>query len=198
MGGLSLHPEEPVTDSLLPGSWDFPQLHENKSKSEAGITDEWVGRGWSRRPTPSSLVSWSHFCTIARTQSSLCSELGGKKKSQLQTKSSPGPARPGSVGASPSLSKRGSRPRPPRASGQGAGCCGQDNHNHCSGLRIPGCIQPGGCGPVSTGGGGRGERRWDWHQEPSQGDTLAWLFQLSCLSPTRPKRGSMAKKVALE
>lgn len=46
MGGLSLHPEEPVTDSLLPGSWDFPQLHENKSKSEAGITDEWVGRGW--------------------------------------------------------------------------------------------------------------------------------------------------------
>lgn len=54
MGGFSLHPEEPVTDSLLPGSWDSPLLHEDKSKSGTVITDEWVGRdrGPSASPPP--------------------------------------------------------------------------------------------------------------------------------------------------
>lgn len=45
--------------------------------------------------------------------------------------------------------------------------CGQDSGNHHSRLLILRYIQPGCCGLVSTGGGGRLARRWwNWHQVP--------------------------------
>lgn len=77
-----------------------------------------------RRPTPSSQVSWGHFCTTARTKSYEGSELGRRgEKSQFQTKSSLGPTRPGPVGASPPahLRERGTGQPRTRRQGRGVG-----------------------------------------------------------------------------
>lgn len=100
VGGLSLHPKEPVMDSILPGSWNFPPLHEDKSKSGTVITDEWVGRdrgpSASLQPHPlltSFLEPLLHNCQD-RVLSVLCFGWEKKKASSKQ-RAAPVPPAPG-------------------------------------------------------------------------------------------------------